>query len=374
MTRWRPARLRKAHEEDTPFSAAFVLDPRATTASYDAAAFPGLIFTHECSAGEERLLISYWRSREHFEREEQAFRDAMEITELRWKGHARAFKEPKEKLFKRIPWVTVIATALAIIGGVDNVRGLYHWITAHPNLKATVQRDKTDVNYFAGDPIVEHVAVTNRSYTNQRVRIAHALLRDTKEGRFEFQAMPPEIPELRKDQTETIRLTAPAQSPGKYTMAIEFSVRAGLLHEEPIPVSEPPSLTVWSKKSEVTDRRISKVRSLDDQREICEVEAIARFGLAEPRGHVLTIRVRRHPAVFDAYTSLEGTLDRVWQNANGLGSVSFVLPPTAEFQAPKFQIVMTGAKNTNWNDVLRDTEVTLDPADLSHRNAGDAVR
>lgn len=351
---WRQlrSRLRIAHRDDSPYLAEYTTT--ASTTNPDLKPFPGAILVHTATGADDHKVVTYWRSREHFHRDGDAFRQAIGGTTA-WQGYVRDYGERRERLVRRIKWYTTLVTVIAVLGACENGRTWYNRFAAIPVLQASFDREG-DTNVFAGDTIDETLRVANHLPTEQRVEILTATLAggtDADQPVWD----PPRIPELRENETVPIKVTTRAGVPGDYRLSVALHARAGRFRK-PLDRTVDRQIVVWSREPRLASTTIARVAH-----DVCFIDCELRVGAAAPRGVSIDLRLARHPEVTDAVADIPGArVTHAWQpfgDTNASVSTATVrTPPLPAFHRLHFTLALTGDATTRWADVAAALKVT----------------
>lgn len=323
-----PARLRRLQTDNQPFMASFSLLAARDAETIDLSKYAGLVVVHVCANSDAPRLISYWKSREDFERSGAILRDDVQGADEAV-GYVVHYQEPYRSLIKRMPWYTLFVTALAIVGAIDTIRNQSARLAGKPDVR-TSWRNAQDFKYELGEPILHVLAVTNRRAVTQKVAISEVTLTSADGVPTEYRVShPPGIVEIPENQTEELEFRVDVTRPGMYRLAGKLEVRAGRFARSDTEnfVRE---VEVWDPDPQVGAFRVE--RQKDDA---CELAAELRLGKAVPSGILCNVRIDRHPELEDVYPSLpspiESPASRDW-NVHGppgaeVGSGTFVLEP-----------------------------------------------
>jgi hypothetical protein len=352
-------RMREAHAASTPFIAILSLPTQKSASGLNATSFPGLIATHVAVDREDPRLVSYWKTREDYERSGVALAESVAATEVVTARHVAEFHEQHLSLWKRIEWHTAIGIVLALVGALDGIRLVYNRMNARPDV-ILAARSGT-INYLADDSIEEPLSITNRIPVEQRIQVVSAQLRrDSIPLAIQVAANPRFIPELTENQTEQIRFRTSGLEPGSYQIVANLNVRAGWFQSRSIPSST--SLTVWSFRPRQQGLHISKRSEVS-----CQLEGDLLVGSPATGGVTCRIRIARHPEISQVYTTglhASTVPGEQWQihgeKGAEIGSALFGTSPIAGFKRQRFGVEIQSNRPTNWDNVLAATEVAFD--------------
>jgi hypothetical protein len=360
MDFWRqfPFRLRAAHTDATPFMAAILLPTQQSANIVDVTAFPGLVLMHVAVDPAEPQLITYWRSREDFERSGTALLEQVGGRVLTAR-HVAEYREQCKRFLKNVPWQAFVGMVLALIGGVDAVRLLYNRVHMQPDL--LLSQRAGDINYLTDDTIDEPLAITNRIPVEQHVDVLGAALR--KGGvtlKVPVTVNPSTIRDLPENQSEQVRFRTIASTPGAYSILVHLRERAGWfaaqLKDFPI------NLVVWSSQPRADVVHISRRDAM-----ACQFEGDLLVGAAAPDGLTCRIRIAHHPELTRVYvtglnsTTVSGSEWRVHgENVAAVGSALFKIPTIAGYKRRRFHVELESAARANWDHVLANTEIFFD--------------
>jgi hypothetical protein len=350
-------RLRAAHADATPFMAAIAVPAQQSAKAVDVGAFPGLLIMHVAVDPIAPLLVTYWRSKEDFERCGQALIESVDGTGVVTARHVAEYREPRLPLRKRIKWQVVIGTLLALIGGLDGVRLLYNRVYTQPDVVLSPRVG--DINYLTDDTIDEPLAITNRIPVEQHVDVLRAhFQKNGSRLRYPVTVNPSSIRELTENQTEQVRLRTTATEPGAYHLLVQLNVRAGWFASKRKDFAL--NLVVWAPRPSHSQLRITRRDTT-----ACELQGELLVGTPATNGLTCRIRIARHPEVNRAYvTGLRSTTEEEWQvhgekNA-AVGSALFKIPAIAGYKRSSFHVELESATPTDWNNVLANTEISFD--------------
>lgn len=319
--------------------------------------FSGLLLAHTSVSGKDTKVLTYWKSREHFERDGAAFARTIGVTATGWAGHVRDYHEARERWFKRVPWYTLLATFFAILGAYDNGRLQMNRLVAQPEVHLSMER-QGDFNYFVNDPIDERVFISNYIPVEQRIRVAASS--DVYASDRPLDLMKVEstgIRELKETDTTHVRLLGRIATPGRYTMKLSVAAKAGFFRDEEVfDISRP--VTVWQRLPRLDGVRIDSAR--DDT---AYVVATILVGEPASKGLTVSLRLARHPGVTDVLTSYAGaSASEQWMRIGTPGQEMGIRTfkthaPIPGFRQVRMQFAMVGSPSTPWSEVVRDLAI-----------------
>jgi len=351
-SRWLPSlRLRYSHRDDTPYIAEYA-PAGSDTANPELDAFAGIILVHTAEHEDHRKVITYWRSREHFDRDGVAFGRAIG-TPVSWHGHVRDYRERRERFLKRFPWYTALIAVIAILGALESGRIFFHRLFAAPVLNTWFAYEG-DSNYLPNDPIDEVLQITNHVPAEERIEVTNAAFRGR--GTVLRPVYEPRIPELRENETVPIKFSTRIGTPGEYILKVDLRVRAGRFHDIAT-VTATRSLVVWSRGPVVVSKNIAQIRG-----DACVISCEIRVGNPAPRGLAIDVRLLRHPEISEAMVTLPGArVTDPWKISAGAGAevstFTVTTQPVPAFQRLNFAIVLAGSMSTSWNDVIEHLDI-----------------
>jgi hypothetical protein len=348
-------RLAGAHRNDVPFLVA--MDVAQAPADIDIQPFGGLLLAHTSVSGKDTKVLTYWKSREHFERDGAAFAGTIGATATGWNGYVRDYHEARERWFKRVPWYTLLATFFAILGAYDNGRLQLNRLVAQPEVHLSMDR-QGDFNYFVNDPIDERVFISNYVPVEQRIRVTGSS--DVYKGNRPLDLLKVEstgIRELKETDTTHVRLLGRIATPGRYTMKLSVAAKAGYFPDEQVfDISRP--ITVWQRLPRLDALRIDSV-----QDDTAFVVATILVGEPASKGLNVSLRLPRHPDVTDVLTSYAGASAserwmRIGEPGQEMGVRMFrTNAPIPGFRQVRMQFAMVGSPSTPWREVVQDLAV-----------------
>ena len=319
--------------------------------------FSGLLLAHTSVSGNDTMVLTYWKSREHFERDGAAFARTIEATATGWYGYVRDYHEARERWFKRVPWYTLLATFFAILGAYDNGRLQMNRLVAQPEVHLSMER-QGDFNYFVNDPIDERVFISNYIPVEQQIRVAASS--DIYGGGRPLDLLKVEstgIRELKETDTTHVRLLGRIATPGRYAIKLSVAAKAGYFRgEEVFDISRP--VTVWQRLPHLDTLRIDSV-----QDDTAFVVATILVGEPVPKGLTVSLRLPRHPDVTDVLTSYAGASAseqwmRIGKPGQEMGTRTFKTnAPIPGFRQVRMQFAMIGSSSTRWSEVVQDLAV-----------------
>ncbi|MCU1350770.1 MAG: hypothetical protein JWO56_3800 [Acidobacteria bacterium] len=353
---WRELRRRlaSAHQSDVPFLAEIVVESPPRIVNLEP--FHGLVLAHTTVGEDHTKMLTYWKSREHFERDGRAFAKTVAATSIGWRGYVRDYLQPRERWFKRVPWYTFLATFFAILGAYENGRLQMNRFEARPEVQLSVER-QGDFNYFVNDPIDERVFISNHIPVEQSIRVAGA---DLYAGNRPLHLLNVEgtgIRELKESETTHVRLLGRVAVPGTYVLKLSIAARAGRFRDEQT-FAVNRQLTVWQRLPRLEDRRIISV-----QEDTCFVVATILIGESAAKGLNVSLRLPRHPEVTEVLTSYAGaSAAEGWERSGPPGQEIGRRAFTTSASIPGFrqlhmQFVMIGTSSTQWPQVIHDLSI-----------------
>jgi hypothetical protein len=351
--------MREAHRASTPFMAILSIPTQGSASSLDPSSFPGLIASHVAVDREDPALVSYWKTREHFDRSGVALAERVAATRAVMARHVAEYHEERLSLWKRIQWHTALGALLALVGAADGIRLIYNRLNARPDV--IVAARPGTINYLADDPIEEPLSITNRIPVEQRIQLVSAQVKQNSIPlATPVAANPSFISELTENQTEQIRLRTSGLEPGSYQLVANLNVRAGWVQARPILFST--SLTVWSRRPHQHGLRISRMSAVN-----CQLEGDLLVGSPAPGGLTCRIRIARHPEITELYTTglnASTVAGEQWQvhgeKGAEIGSALFNTSAIAGFKRQRFNVEIESNRPTDWEGVLAAAEITFD--------------
>jgi len=333
------------------------MDVQASPEAIDIHPFPGLLLAHTSVSGQNTKVLTYWKSREHFERDGAAFARTIDATATGWDGYVRDYHEAREKWFKRVPWYTLLATFFAILGAYDNGRRQMNRLVAPPEVHLSMER-QGDFNYFVNDSIDERVFISNYTPVEQRVRVAAGS--DVYAGDRPLDLLRVEstgIRELQEADTTHVRLLSRIATPGRYTMKLSVAAKAGYFRDEKVfDITRP--VTVWQRRP-----RLDSVRLESVQDDTAFVVVTVLVGEPVSKGLNVTLRLARHPDVTEVMTSYAGaSADEQWVPRGTPGQEMATRTfktnaPIPGYRQVRMEFAMGGSRATAWREVVRDLNV-----------------
>jgi hypothetical protein len=355
ITRGLARSLGRAAAQEKPFMACFALPQQGSARTLEAGAFPGLVAAHSAVHGDTAQLVSYWTTREDYDRYGKELYETVGATARIAEHYVTHYHEPRTPLWKRIPWYTMLMTALAVVGAVSTFRSEIEKLRLAPEVGILPRSEAR--NYLVGDPIDEPLSVTNQRPVTGHVAVVRPEVASKgvhQPYRVDVSPNPFSLPENR---TEIVHFQAAVSTPGKYVLRGRLHVSAGRFAE---PIERPIAIPfrVWSAKPTLEERKL-KIEKQDKTNS--RMTGVLLLGRAAENGVRCTVLIRRHPELFSVFTTFPGheTL-QPWKvegpKGGELGKVIFHLPDVSPMRAHMFPLELASKVETDWEGVVRDMD------------------
>jgi hypothetical protein len=285
--------LSEAFATATPYVAHLSVRRCSATPPEGMVSLPGLLFFHYLHDGDITVLVTYWRSREDYLRNEDPLMGLLADVEpgVITAGHVSTLSVPAKPLLKRVPWVTLLGLLFGILGAVEVTRTWWYRFTELPDISVFSARPGA-VNYLPGQEMVEPIQITSHAPVEQRVTITPVTVcrLGSSVPVAETTWYPHEIRELREDQSAALLVSATSPSEaGLYDLVFQTTVRAGRMRGN-VPKQYRVRFKVWSSVPFITT---VPQRSSSPFRALFHIEV----PYAAPRGLVCTTTVLGVPDV-----------------------------------------------------------------------------
>jgi hypothetical protein len=341
---------------EKPFLACFVLARRSGGKTLDASTFPGLVAAYTAVDGATSKLVSYWATREDYERSGKEVYETVGATSCVAEHHVIHYREPRRPFWKKIPWYTTLVTILAVVGAVSNFRGEIRNLTLAPEVNLSLRPGAP--NYLVGDPIDESLSVTNRRPVTERISVTRAEIVSSGAATSHPLSFSPTAFGLPENQTESVRFRTTILAPGKYEIQGSLQLEAGRFADEvPRPFSIP--FQVWSA-SPVLEEPEPKIEKRAKTK--AELESVLLLGTSAADGVLCIVRIHRHPQITRVFSTFPGAKALVPWKVQGpagaeVGSVTILLPRVPTMKPNKFRLELISAAETDWDDVVKNLEI-----------------
>jgi hypothetical protein len=155
-----------------PFVSRYTLQKdQPVSSEMDIKRIDGLLSLHVVQERDQKELIAYWKSRDHFEKSGAPLERALQAPIKNQGLLSEVFLTPKrwhDWLTPQNIW-TGVATIVAAISTIEALRNDYSWLLGKPNV--TVAESEGTKNFRVGEPIIIDRKILNTGRCNARIEV-----------------------------------------------------------------------------------------------------------------------------------------------------------------------------------------------------------
>jgi hypothetical protein len=239
--RWDDSRKRKVARQTAsvlrktdptvPFVSRYTLrKDQPLSSKVDIKQIDGLLSLHVVQEHNQKELIAYWKSRDHFEKSRDSLDRTLGVTTTNHGLLSLVLLPPK----RWNEWLTgpnlwaAIATLVAVFSTIEALRNDYSWLLGKP--KVTVAESEGIQNFTIREPIKIDRGIVNTGRCNARIEIRKRSIvnvndngRQATDTEIEMLKETPEMPELEPNKSDVFSIRATGLKAG--TFDVEFRGR-----------------------------------------------------------------------------------------------------------------------------------------------------